>query len=439
MSQFRNAVLIACSLAAVSGRAHAAEDAATIHRLASHGGMSSAAAKRLAAKVSARMARAADSPPTVVDPLRASLSQALVGSPVPGDAMASAKVRLKLYAGLNEFALEAMFAPQPGAIAACIRDLSGTRAECEGLVAAAAGTSPSRVRKLAGGPAPAPMIAGAPAAAPAFGSAQPAGGSRFGANRFGGGYQSGGNAQGFQAAPAGQPAFGGGYHPPAYQQQGGYAAAPVQQGYAPMQQQGYAPMQQQQGYAPMQQQGYAPVQQGYAVRQPMQPQYAAQPQQRPVYQQVAAPAPAMQPQAAYRPAPAPVAMAPVVSAQDVATRKEQYKAQREAYLARQKAEFQERKDKASGGAETTAEAAPAANSGKAAPVVATAKPAAQKVSAPASNEVAAADTKHPVAAAPAAAAAKDDAAPAAKSDSKPALDNSFLDGLLDDPLGGKKK
>jgi hypothetical protein len=418
MSQIRNAVLIACSLAAVSGQARA-EDQSTIHRLSSNGGMSSTSAKKLSAKVSQRMARAADAPPTVMDPLRAALSQALVGSPMPADAMATAKVRLKLYAGLNEFALEALFAPQAGAIAACVRDADATQSECEALVAAAGRSSVSKIRRVAGGPAPAPMMAAAPVQS-GYG-APPANGSRFG-----GGYSSGyQGAPAYQGAPpvAQQQVFGGGYHPPAYQQNG-YAAA------QPMQQQGYAARQ------PMQQQGYAaptyavrpPAQQGYVA-----PAYAVRP---PAQQGYAAPAPAARPpvaapQAAYRPAPVAMApAAPVVNPQEQAARKEAYKQQREAYLARQKAEFQERKDKAAG-IETNPDAAPvgAASSSKAAPAPAK---AAGKVSAPAAEEVAAADTKRPVAAAAPAAAAE-------KADTKPALDNSFLDGLLDDPLGGKGK
>jgi hypothetical protein len=435
MSQIRNAVLIACSLAAVGGQARA-QDQSTIHRLASHGGMSSAAAKKLAAKVSQRMARAADAPPTVMDPLRAALSQALVGSPMPADAMATAKVRLKLYAGLNEFALEALFAPQAGAIAACVRDVDATQSECEALVAAAGNSSVSKIRRVAGGPPPAPMMAAAPpvqsgyGAPPAGYGAPPANGSHFG-----GGYNSGYHAApGYQGAPpmAQQQGFGGGYHPPAYQQngyapQGGYAQPPMQQGYAaarqPMPQQGYAAP----AYAarPPAQQGYAAP--AFAVRPPVQQGYAAPaPAARPA---VAAPAP----QPAYRPAPAPVAMAPaapVVSAQDQAARKEAYRQQREAYLARQKQQFQERKDKAAG-METNPDAAPVGvASSKAAPAAAPSAKAAGKVTAPPAEEVAAADTKRPVPA----------AAPAAeKADSKPALDNSFLDGLLDDPLGGKGK
>jgi hypothetical protein len=430
MSQIRNAVLIACSLAAVGGRAYAAEDHAVIQRLSSNGGLSSAAAKKLAQKVGQRMARAADAPPTVMDPLRAAISQAVLGTPVAPDQITAAKIRLKLYAGLNQFALEAIFAAHPGAIAGCVRDVGTTQAECEALVAAAGHTSVQQARATAGGPAgyaigAAPM-AQAPMAAPAQPSAA-AGGSRFGST-----YNSGYQAQ----APAGyaaRPAYGyqapqQGYAAPGYGAAPGYAARPAYGYQAP--QQGYAAP----GYgAPP---GYAAAP-GYAPA----PQYAA-PQQnyaRPAY--APAPAPAYRPQAAApvaQQAPAPVYAAPV-NQQDAASRRDAYKAQREAYLARQKAQFEERRAKSSTTLETNPDNAPppAAVASRSAPAAAPAK-ASGKVAAPADSQMAAADTKRPVAAA-APEAAEPAAAPAAKTTEKPALDGDFLDGLLDDPLGGKKK
>jgi hypothetical protein len=117
-----------------------------------------------------------------------------------------------------------------------------------------------------------------------------------------------------------------------------------------------------------------------------------------------------------------------VSAQELAARKDAYKQQREAYLARQKAQFQERREKGGAALDTSGEAAPAAApSGGAKPAK-----AGVPVAAPAAEQVAAAETKRP------AAAAAEPARPA-KSDVKPALDNDFLDGLLDDPTGGKGK
>ena len=406
MSQFRNALLIACSLAAASGSVRA-EDQGVVHRLSSNGGLSSTSAKKLAAKIGQRMARAADAPPSMPDPVRAALSQALTGSPMPTDAMATAKVRLKLYAGLNEVALEALFAPQPGAIASCVRDIEASQSECEALVAAAARSSVSQVRSVAGGPAAPPPMA----AAPAQGAG---GGSRFGGSR----YQSG-----YQAQPRQQQGFGGGYQAP---QQQGYAARPgygaPQQGYGARP--GYGA--QQQGFGGGQQQGfgarpggYQAPQQGYGAR----PAYAAPQQQgyaaRPSYgapQRPAAPAYAA-------PAPAPV------SQQDMAARKDAYKAQREAYLARQKQQFQDRRDKSGAALDVSGEApaASAAAAPAAAPAPApSAKPAKGGKAAPAPSveEELAAELDNP--------------APA-KADSKPALDNDFLDGLLEDPLGGKGK
>ena len=62
--------------------------------------------------MSARMKRAADMT-NDSDPLRVAVSQALYGTPVAGDAMKAAKIRLRLYAGLNDWALENLFAPRP--------------------------------------------------------------------------------------------------------------------------------------------------------------------------------------------------------------------------------------------------------------------------------------------------------------------------------------
>jgi len=402
MSQIRNALLIACSLAAVSGSAHA-EDQAVAKRIASHGGMSSSAAKKLVAKVSQRMARSADAPPAVADSLRAALSQALTGSPAPADAMATAKVRLKLYAGLNEVALEALFAPAPGAIAACVRDVAATQAECEALVAAAARSSVAQVRNSAGGPAPQPMMA----AASGYGA--PAGGSRFGNQQYTSGFQGG-------AAPR-QQGFGGGYQAPPQQAYGarpaygapaGYAQRPAQPAYGA-----------QPGYGAQPAYGAQP---GYGAQRPAQPAYGAP---RPAY---AAPAAGYRPAPAVAPAYAPAQ--PVVSPQDAAARKDAYRQQREAYMARQKAQFQERREK-TGAIDANPDNAPP-------PAAAAAAPSgggkAAKASAAASPELddqmAAADPKRP--------AAPAEAARPAKSDTKPALDNDFLDGLLEDPNGKKK-
>jgi hypothetical protein len=354
------------------------------------------------------------------DPLRAALSQALLGSPVPPDQIAAAKVRLKLYAGLNEFALEAIFAPKPGAIAACVRDVGVSQSECESLVAAAGKTSVSQARQAAGGPAgfqgggfqQQPMRA--------------QGGSRFGggSGRFGGGagYQQ--PHQGYQQ----QPAYG--YQQqPMYQQQGYQQQGYRQQGYGYPQQGGYAQQgyPQQQGYYQQQQRFSPPSQQPSrfgagqqrAFAQP-QPMAAATPRYNPApAPQRVAPAPAP----AYQPAPA---VAPV----DMNARKEAYKARREAYLARQKAEFEERRAKSTG-ADAPPEAAPAAPAAAPQKVAAAPKAAAKAAPEPEPETPLDADMT-------AAVGGPSKAAPAA-SGGKAGLDEGFLDGLLDDPLGGKGK
>lgn len=368
MGPIRNALLTVCMTTSFASVA-IADDASVVSRLTSHSSLSSSSAKKLVGKVNVRMAKSADATASVSDPMRAAVSLALFQAPTPPNSMAAAKVRLRLYAGLNEWALEAIFAPQPGVIAGCVREVGASQSECEALVAAAAKSSVAQIRSIAGGPAgpavAAPAYAAAPAPAPAA-----AGGSRFG--RFNSGYQ---------AAPAAQQQY----------------AAP----------QGYAPR-----YAPPRQQAYAPpAQQGYNA-----PRYAA-PQQ----QAAARPAaPAYQ-----RPVAPPPPAAPVVSPQELQSRKEAYKAQREAYLARQKQQFEERKNKLG-----------AANSGEPADAPAAAVAAAPSKSAPAtaakgSAKAAAVEPESDAADAP-------DEPVAAKSTTK-ALDGDFLDGLLDDPLGGKGK
>jgi hypothetical protein len=447
MSQIRNAVVIACSLAAAgsSSIAHA-EDHAVAHKLSAHGGLSSAAAKKLMTKVSQRMARAADAPPSVMEPLRMALSQALLGTPVAPDQIAAAKVRLKLYAGLNSFALEALFPAHPGAIAACVRDVGITQAECESLIAAAANTSVTQARNNAGGPASYPLVAAAPAAAPGFGS------------RFGGNQQPAPQAGGYATQ-----GFGGGYHPPvaAYQQQPQAAAGwqqPRASGWQQQQQQQVpvAYQQPQQAYqsapaAAYQQPAYAArptyagaAQAGYNTA--GQSNFGARPAGNAPAVAYRPAAPASAPVAAapaYRPAPAaPVAAAPVyaqqpapmVNMQEQQARKEAYKAQREAYMARQKQQFEERRVKTAGlDAEPTPPPTPAPAKVAAAP-----KAPVAKIDPALDDRMASAETKHPVAAAAPAAAASS-AAPAAKAGGEKALDGDFLDGLLDDPLGGKGK
>jgi hypothetical protein len=387
----RNVLLSACLVSTLAGTARA-DDENVVGRLSSNGGLSTSAAKKLVGKVNVRMAKAADATSAANDPMRAAVSLALFQSASPPNSMAAAKVRLRLYAGLNEWALEAIFAPQPGVIAGCVREVGASQSECEALVAAAAKSSVASIRSVAGGAA-AP-VASAPGAAPGYGAAPAAsgGGGRFG--RFSSGYQGA---------------------PPPQQQQYARPAPQQQYGGYPQQQQQYArPAPQQYGYQQPQQYRPAPQQQ-YGYQQPQQQQqYRPAPQQ-----QYARPAPV---------APPPPMAAPV-SPQEAQSRKQAYAAQREAYLARQKADFEAKKQKMSAVHAADASEAPPRN-GVESPAVAsapTAKPAPATSSAKASK----------------AAAADADDAPsepvAAKAGGgKPALDNDFLDGLLDDPLANKK-
>jgi hypothetical protein len=150
-------------------------------------------------------------------------------------------------------------------------------------------------------------------------------------------------------------------------------------------------------------------------------------------------APRPQPVAAAPAAPAYVAPAPTVSPQDAAARKDAYKAQREAYLARQKAQFEERRAKSAGLDAPPPDAPPPA----AAPVAAAA-PAAKSVASAAKQPVAAAapaakepESDNPLESDMRAAVGESGSKPAPAGAGKAGLDGDFLDGLLDDPLGGK--
>jgi hypothetical protein len=385
MPHIRKTIVFACSLAALSATAHA-EDRAVLHRLSSNGGMSGRTAKQLVAKVNQRLARAADAPPTMVDPLRAALTQAMLGTPTTNDQISAAKVRLKLYAGLNEFVLEAMFTPQSGAIANCMRDVDLSSKECTSLLAAAAETSVSKAKRRGAGPATAPIaLAMAPAAggqARSFGAAPSSGG---GGSRFGGRFNSG-----WAQSAAAQP-------------QPTYAAAqqPVRANYA----------QPQPAAAPR----YAPVAAPVAAAPAAAPRFAA-----------AAPAAASAPAYVASASPAPAASA---DPGEAVARKEAYKAQREAYMARQKQLFEERRAKVLGAQGGASESTPAA-----APAASKPAPAEVAVKEPEADNPLDADMKAAVPGGPAAAAK-----PAAAATNKAGLDGDFLDGLLDDPLAKKKK
>jgi hypothetical protein len=392
----RNVLLSACLAATLASTARA-DDENVVGRLSSNGGLSTSAAKKLVGKVNVRMAKAADATSAANDPMRAAVSLALFQAATPPNSMAAAKVRLRLYAGLNEWALEAIFAPQPGVIAGCVREVGASQSECEALVAAAAKSSVAQIRSVAGGAAP--MAAAGPGAAPAYGGAAPAanGGGRFG--RFSSGFQGAG---------------------PAPQQQ--YARP------APQQQYGYP---QQQQYRPVPQQQYGYQQQQYARPAPQQQQYGYQQQQ---YARPAAPQQAYQQPAQQYARPAPVAAPPMaapVSAAEAQNRKQAYQAQREAYLARQKAQFEDKKQKMSAMHQADASEAPPRN-GVETPAAPAAAAAPMAIAKPAGKAPAK----------PAAAPADDDApsepVAAKASGTKPALDNDFLDGLLDDPLAAKK-
>ncbi len=151
MGRTRFAILLALSLAlGAVGSTAAAQDAQVVKRITKYGKLSRGEAKRLAKNVSKRMKRAADMTGQQ-DALRSAVSRALFNTPQPADQMAAAKVRLRLYGGLNAWALDNLFKPRPGAIATCTRDLGVKRKQCEALIAAGGKISLADARKLGAG------------------------------------------------------------------------------------------------------------------------------------------------------------------------------------------------------------------------------------------------------------------------------------------------
>jgi hypothetical protein len=203
-------------------------DDEVLHRLAKFGKLSGGEANRIVQAVSGRMKRAADMT-SDSDPLRMAVSNALYNTPVSKDAMAAAKIRLRLYAGLNEWALENLFAARAGSMATCTTQFGLGKHDCQALLAAGGKVSVAEAGKLGAG-APVLPAQGFGQAAPqpsGFGQPAQAQGSRFGS------YNSGYVAQ----APryGAQPAFGAQPAQPAY-------AAPVRQQPVPVMQPAARPM-----------------------------------------------------------------------------------------------------------------------------------------------------------------------------------------------------
>lgn len=326
-----------------------ADDADVARRLGKYGKLSSAETRKVVSTVSSRMKRAADMT-NDDDPLRVAVTRALYGRPVAGDVMKAAKVRLRLYAGLNDWALENLFSPRPGAIANCTSQFGLNEKSCEALIAASGQVALSDASRLGAGK----PIGNTQAASPYRGNAQARTqqNPRFG--RFNSGYR------------AGQPA------------------------------------------------------------------QAAQ-QQRPTWT-------AQRPAPAARPAARPTAarpVAPPASAQSVAARKAEYQRKRQEYLARKREEMEARKNKvvAVAAGERIQRGPASVEEAEAAGLdPAAARRASSSHSAPVASKGA---PKVPAAkAAPAQEVAQAPAEAPSKQDN-PALDNSFLEGLLDDPLGGK--
>ena len=182
---------VAAAIVLLSASSASADDDGVSKRLTKFGQLRRNESESLSENVSKRMKRAADMT-SAQDPLRMAVGRAL-GLTNPNDALSAAKIRLRLYAGLNEWALDNLFAAKPGGIGRCQQEFGVTARQCEALVAAAGRMSAEEASKVAGG-APPPMPAAGPTQmASARPMAPPAGGSRFG--KYDSGYRPQGAAQ----------------------------------------------------------------------------------------------------------------------------------------------------------------------------------------------------------------------------------------------------
>jgi hypothetical protein len=153
----------------LSAGSASADDDAVAKRLTKYGELRRGESESLSESISKRMKRAADMT-SAQDPLRIAVGKAL-NLKNPNDAMSAAKIRLRLYAGLNEWALEHLFEAEPGGIGRCQQQFGATSRQCEALIAAAGKVSSEEASKLAGGaPPPMPTLAASKPGAAAQGS-----------------------------------------------------------------------------------------------------------------------------------------------------------------------------------------------------------------------------------------------------------------------------
>jgi hypothetical protein len=109
-----------------------------VRRLKTYGKLSQSEARSVIEKVSQRMKLAADVS-SKSDPLRVAVSTALYDEPVPTDQAGMSMVRLRLYAGLNKWALENLFSSRSSVTKICSGQAELDADECRALLAAAQG------------------------------------------------------------------------------------------------------------------------------------------------------------------------------------------------------------------------------------------------------------------------------------------------------------
>jgi hypothetical protein len=127
--------MVSCLLA-FSAASASADNKGVVKRLKTYADLSESDARSVIDKVSQRMKVAADVANTR-DPLRAAVSQALYDSPSPASESEQSMVRLRLYAGLTQWALENLFSSRSAVTRICSGQSELDAEECRGLLAAA--------------------------------------------------------------------------------------------------------------------------------------------------------------------------------------------------------------------------------------------------------------------------------------------------------------
>jgi hypothetical protein len=166
MIRFRNGKflfsVVSC-LVALSAANASADNKAVVKRLKTYADLSESDARAVMEKVALRMKVAADVSNTR-DPLRTAVSQALYDTTSPENESELSMVRLRLYAGLTQWALDNLFASRTAVTSICSVQSELGAEDCRALLAAAQSVPLEDISPLRLNPRPPPEEAVAVAA-----------------------------------------------------------------------------------------------------------------------------------------------------------------------------------------------------------------------------------------------------------------------------------